>query len=144
MAAVAGAVADAVLTPNPRHLRQSLQRAGGRSFSFGIADSVTVMTRTAAQADAAATIIGNAVDLPGHPAINRRPARAIDPTSDLDDRLITFDVARLSDASIITALDAGVLMVDKLLQAGLIEGAVLALRDHLRIRQPPLARQEVA
>ena len=36
----------------------------GRSFSLGIADAVTVLARTAAQADAAATIIANAVDLP--------------------------------------------------------------------------------
>ena len=41
----------------------------GRSFSLGIADAVTVLARTAAEADAAATMIANAVDLPGHPAI---------------------------------------------------------------------------
>ena len=35
----------------------------GRSFSLGIADAVTVLARTASQADAAATIIANAVDL---------------------------------------------------------------------------------
>jgi ApbE superfamily uncharacterized protein (UPF0280 family) len=38
----------------------------GRSFSLGIADAVTVLAATASQADAAATIIANAVDLPGH------------------------------------------------------------------------------
>jgi ApbE superfamily uncharacterized protein (UPF0280 family) len=48
----------------------------GRSFSLGIADAVTVLARTAAQADAAATIIANAIDLPGHPAASMRdPAR---------------------------------------------------------------------
>ena len=47
----------------------------GRSFSLGIADAVTVLARTASQADAAATIIANAVDLPGHPAILRVPAQ---------------------------------------------------------------------
>ena len=46
----------------------------GRSFSLGIADAVTVLARTGAEADAAATIIANAVDLPGHPAITRAPA----------------------------------------------------------------------
>ena len=44
----------------------------GRSFSFGIADAVTVLARTASQADAAATIIANSVDLPGHPAVRPR------------------------------------------------------------------------
>jgi ApbE superfamily uncharacterized protein (UPF0280 family) len=56
---------------------------GGRSFSFGIADAVTVLAGSAAAADAAATVIANAVDLPGHGAITRRPASAIDPDSDL-------------------------------------------------------------
>lgn len=106
---------------------------GGRSFSFGIADAVTVLARTAAQADAAATIIGNAVDLPGHTAIDRRPASDIDPASDLGDRLITFDVGILSEGAIEAALDAGETMADGLLRAGLIEGAILALRGHLRV-----------
>ena len=117
---------------------------GGRSFSFGIADSVSILARTAAQADAAATIVGNAVDLPAHPAIDRRPASAIDPDTDLGDRLVTFDVGPLSDDTIAKALDAGATMADNLLQAGLIEGAVLALRGHVRIRHLSLASQEVA
>jgi ApbE superfamily uncharacterized protein (UPF0280 family) len=112
---------------------------GGRSFSFGIADAVTVLARTAAQADAAATIIGNAVDLPGHHAIDRRPASEIDPASDLHDRLITFDVGPLSNDAIEAALNAGETMVDRLLRNGLIEGAVLALRGHLRIRHASLS-----
>ena len=48
----------------------------GRSFSLGIADAVTVLARTGAEADAAATIIANAVDLPGHPAVRRERARS--------------------------------------------------------------------
>src|SRR5258708_9452001 len=61
----------------------------GRSFSMGIADAVTVLADRAAAADAAATIIANAVDLPGHPAIVRVQAHALDPDSDLGDRLDT-------------------------------------------------------
>jgi ApbE superfamily uncharacterized protein (UPF0280 family) len=107
---------------------------GGRSFSFGIADSVSVLARTAAQADAAATIIGNAVDLPGNPAIDRIPASAIDPASDLGDRLVTFDIGYLTEDAIDAALDAGEVVTDRLLRDRLIEGAVLALGGHLRIR----------
>jgi ApbE superfamily uncharacterized protein (UPF0280 family) len=110
---------------------------GGRSFSFGIADSVTILARTAAQADAAATVVANAVDLPGHPAIDRRPASDIDPASDLGDRRITFDVGPLPDSAVNTALDAGQSMADTLLRDGLIEGAVLTLRGHLRILLEP-------
>jgi uncharacterized protein len=43
-------------------------------LSLGIADSVTVLAANAAEADAAATLIANAVDLPGHPAVRREPA----------------------------------------------------------------------
>jgi ApbE superfamily uncharacterized protein (UPF0280 family) len=107
---------------------------GGRSFSFGIADSVSILACTAAQADAAATIVGNAVDLPRHPAIDRRPASDIDPASDLGDRLVTFDVGPLSDADIDAALDAGGAMADRLIRDGLIDGAVLALRGRVRVR----------
>jgi ApbE superfamily uncharacterized protein (UPF0280 family) len=117
---------------------------GGRSFSFGIADSVSILARTAAQADAAATIVANAVDLPAHPAIDRRPASTIDPNTDLGDRLVTYNVGPISDETIAAALDAGATMADNLLQAGLIEGAVLALRGRLRIRHLSLASQEVA
>ena len=107
---------------------------GGRSFSFGIADSVTVLARTAAQADAAATMLGNAVDLPGHPAIGRRPASEIDPASDLGCRLITFDVGPLDDDAIEAALDAGQAMADTMLRDDLILGAVLSLRHRVRVR----------
>ena len=48
----------------------------GRSFSLGIADAVTVLAATAAEADAAATMIANAVDLPGHPGDHARAGRS--------------------------------------------------------------------
>ncbi len=148
----AGAIADAILTGDgvpPREGTLLLEAAhparglatsgrackghGGRSFSFGIADAVTILARTASQADAAATIIGNAVDLPGHQAIDRRPASTIDPASDLGDRLITFDVGYLSDDAIETALDAGEAAATALMRDGLIDGAVLVLRGQRRI-----------
>ena len=69
---------------------------GGRSFSFGIADAVTVLAATAAEADVAATLIANAVDLPGHPAIRRQPAQDLQPDSDLGPRLVTTHVGPLS------------------------------------------------
>ena len=68
----------------------------GRSFSLGIADAVTVLADRAAMADAAATVIANAVDLPGHPNIVRVPADTLAPDSDLCDRLVTQEVGELS------------------------------------------------
>jgi hypothetical protein len=99
----------------------------GRSFSFGIADAVTVLARTASRADATATIIANAVDLPGHPAIVRCPANELQPDSDLGGRLVTREVGKLSYGEIELALAAGAACAQKLLAAGLIEGAILRL-----------------
>ena len=67
---------------------------GGRSFSLGIADSATVLAATAAAADAAATLIANAVNV-DHPAIERRPACELDPDSDLLDLPVTVAVGPL-------------------------------------------------
>jgi ApbE superfamily uncharacterized protein (UPF0280 family) len=103
----------------------------GRSFSLGIADAVTVLARTASQADAAATIIANAVDLPGHPAVTRAPARDLQPDSDLGTRLVTRDVGALSPGEIEDALKGGAARARKLLAAGLIDGAALRLHGEM-------------
>src|SRR5205085_3385494 len=66
----------------------------GRSFSLGIADSVTVLAATAAQADAAATVIANAVDV-DHPGIVRRPACELKDDTDLGAIPVTVDVPAL-------------------------------------------------
>ena len=108
----------------------------GRSFSLGIADAVTVLARTASQADAAATIIANAVDLPGHPAILRRPANDLQLDSDLGTRLVTRDVGRLDDGEIASALEAGARKARRLLADGLIERAALRLHGETRIVGP--------
>jgi ApbE superfamily uncharacterized protein (UPF0280 family) len=108
----------------------------GRSFSLGIADAVTVLARTASQADAAATIVANAVDLPGHPAIVRRPAQDLQPDSDLGARLVTRDVGELSDVEIENALEAGADKARQLLAAGLIDGAALRLQGEKVVVAP--------
>jgi ApbE superfamily uncharacterized protein (UPF0280 family) len=108
----------------------------GRSFSLGIADAVTVLARTAAQADAAATIIANAVDLPGHPAIVRGPAHDLQPDSDLGARLVTRDVDALQAFEIASALEAGADKARVLLARGLIESAALRLHGETRIVAP--------
>jgi uncharacterized protein len=115
----------------------------GRSFSLGIADAVTVLARTASQADAAATIIANAVDLPGHPAILRVPAHDLQPDSDLGARLVTRGVGELSDEDVAAALDAGVARAHALLAAGLIEGATLRLSgEAASVAARPIKRRE--
>ncbi|MCA0873015.1 UPF0280 family protein [Seohaeicola saemankumensis] len=99
----------------------------GRSQSLGIADGVTVLAATAAQADAAATLIGNAVDLPGSDKVTRRPARDLSPDSDLGDRPVTVDVAPLTDDEAKAALARGRAFAETCLARGLICAAHLTL-----------------
>jgi hypothetical protein len=105
----------------------------GRSFSLGIADAVTVLADTAAMADAAATIIANAVDLPGHSAIARARACDVAPDSDLGGRLVTQAVGDLSPDEIRNALASGVRMAESLQQLGLIRAAALRLKEETRV-----------
>ncbi|MFZ1470492.1 MAG: UPF0280 family protein [Paracoccaceae bacterium] len=100
----------------------------GRSFSLGVADAVTVLARTAAMADAAATMIANAVDLAGHPGILRRPARQLQADSDLGQRLVTVAVPHLDAAEVRLALQAGLRVAETCQARGLIEGAALFLQ----------------
>lgn len=104
----------------------------GRSFSLGIADNVTVLARTAAMADVAATLIANAVDLTGHPSVKRQPAREMAPDSDLGTRPVTTAVATLIPADVETALAGGAALADRMLAKGLIDAALLTLQDTTR------------
>jgi uncharacterized protein len=105
----------------------------GRSFSLGIADAVTVLARTAPDADAAATIIANAVDLPGSEKIGRVRAYELAPDSDLGERLVTQSVAQLSIEEIQQALDAGATVAAHLMAEHLILAAALRLQGETRI-----------
>ncbi|MGO9125780.1 MAG: UPF0280 family protein [Terriglobales bacterium] len=105
----------------------------GRSFSLGIADAVTVLADTASGADAAATVIANAVDLAGHPSIGRAPACQLAPDSDLGDRLVTQAVGKLSLAEIDRAMACGAHTARLLLDAGLVRAAALSLQGETRV-----------
>ncbi|MGC2197798.1 MAG: hypothetical protein WA628_24210 [Terriglobales bacterium] len=104
----------------------------GRSFSLGIADAVTVLADRASAADAAATIIANAVDLPAHPNVLRVQARELASDNDLGERLVTQGVGKLSAEEINIALAAGEAVARALLSEGLIGAAALHLRGETR------------
>ena len=111
----------------------------GRSRSLGIADAVTVLARTAAAADVAATLIANAVDLPDDPRVERVPAHELSPDSDLGARAVTVGVARLDAASRARALDAGARAADACRRAGTIDAAFL----HLQGRSVTVGRRGI-
>lgn len=113
----------------------------GRSFSLGIADAVVVLADNAANADAAATMIANAVNLPPdlppyHPdmqAISRIPAHDLLPESDLGNQLVTRQVGALSAASINYALNAGEDETRAIMAIKPIAGALIRVKDHIRV-----------
>ena len=96
----------------------------GRSFSLGIADSVTVLARTAAEADAAATVIANAVNVEDA-RIVRRPACELKDESDLRDIPVTVEVPPLGREAVLHALHQGLGRARELQASGLIWSAVL-------------------
>jgi len=104
----------------------------GRSWSLGIADSVTVLAASAAAADSAATLIANAVDV-AHPAVERAAASDVDDNTDLGSRLVTIGVGALPEASIALALDRGAAVANDFVRRGLIWGALLTLQGAHRV-----------
>jgi len=104
----------------------------GRSFSLGIADAVTVLAARPSEADAAATLVANAVNLTAHPAVTRVPAVALQPDSDLGSRLVTRAVGPLTRDEIAAALAAGVAFAGTLLAEGRIIAAALHLAGETR------------
>ncbi len=100
----------------------------GRSFSLGIADSVTVLANTAAQADAAATVIANAVNI-NDARIVRRPACEVKDDSDLGTTLVTVDVPPLPSELIQRAVSRGLACALTLRAKGLISSAALVCQN---------------
>lgn len=80
VAAIANGRSDRVVVDAQSRVR-GIATSGwqGRSHSLGIADAVTVLASTAALADAAATLIANATDLPGSKKVTRKPACRVEP-----------------------------------------------------------------
>lgn len=103
----------------------------GRSHSFGIADAVTVLAKSAAAADVAATLIANAVNI-DHPAIERTPATDLDDQSDLGERLVTVGVGDLEHDAVDAALEAGFATAKRIQDEGHIADAVMVLKKEMR------------
>jgi ApbE superfamily uncharacterized protein (UPF0280 family) len=102
----------------------------GRSQSLGIADSVTVLAPSAAMADAAATMIANAVTI-DDPAIERLPACEVRDDSDLGDLPVTVAVGLLPSQKVALALENGARRAAELQARGLIAAAYLQLQDQV-------------
>ena len=100
---------------------------GGRSFTKGIASAATVLSKTAALSDAAATVIGNFSNVED-PNIRRSLAEKIYPDTDIAGEWVTIKVGELSQEKIGEALDRGLSKAYSICQRGLINGAMIALQ----------------
>ena len=107
----------------------------GRSFSPGVADIATAWASCAAVADAAATVLAGAVSLDG-PGVSRRPARELDPHSDLGRTPVTTAVHRLTPPQHRQALARGGQCARRLHAAGLIRGCLLCLGPEVVVLDP--------
>ena len=103
----------------------------GRSLSLGIADSVTVLAADGARADAAATMIANAVDVDA-PAIRRAPAASLRDDSDLGELPVTVDVPALPRDAVTRALAAGEAEARRCVERGLAGAVLIALQGRWR------------
>ena len=113
----------------------------GRSFSLGIADAVTVLAKTASQADTAATLIANAINLPGSEKVIRQSASELSPDSDLGEREVTVGVGALSASETEEALSNGAEIAERLKDAELIHSAYLSLKGSRRVISAPMGVQ---
>jgi uncharacterized protein len=107
----------------------------GRSFSLGIADSVTVLANSAASADAAATMIANAVNC-DFAGVIRAPAEQLKDDTDLRALPVTVDVPPLPPRSIAAALDAGRAEAEYWRERGVIYAAALFLQGEVEVVLP--------
>ena len=101
----------------------------GRSHTFGIADSVTVLAESAAHADVAATLIANEINLPDHSKIERTPANELQPDTDLGNRKVVTHVPKLNKNEIDQALKFGKEFANSLIQSKKISSAGLFLQN---------------
>lgn len=104
---------------------------GGRSFTLGVANAVTVLAADAISADVGATLVGNAANVES-PRVKRSPARELYPATDIPDLFVTVHIGDLDEVEVETALDAGIRKAEEFREDGLILGAFVAVKNHFR------------
>lgn len=100
---------------------------GGRSFTKGIASAAMALASSAALADAAVTVLGNATNI-SDSQIERRLAGELDPDTDIYDELVTVKVGYLEEEKIEDALSNGLAEASRLQKEGKILGALLVVK----------------
>ena len=88
-----------------------------------------MLAPSAALADAGATMVANAVDLKGHPAITRRAANDVKDDSDLGALPVVTGCGALSVSEKTRALQNGLAEAEKFCRNGWINAASLHLQN---------------
>lgn len=105
---------------------------GGRSLTKGIASIVTVVSTTAAYADAAATAIANATFV-ADPQVKQVPAEQINPNTDIPGQMITLKVGDIGYQKQVLALEQGREKAQELIEKGLISGALVVVCNRMEM-----------
>jgi hypothetical protein len=103
---------------------------GGRSFTLGLADIVTVVAVTGAVADAAATFICNCTNTESDQVV-RQIASEIDPLTDIPDDEVTIRIGKLNEEDILNALENGLNIAANIKKQKHIYDAVIKLHGHM-------------
>ncbi|MGD9577899.1 MAG: FAD:protein FMN transferase [Syntrophorhabdus sp.] len=103
---------------------------GGRSFTLGLADSVTVVAATGAVADAAATFLCNNTNTYTD-QVRRKKAIEIDPLTDIPDEYVTIEINKLSEEIITESLEKGFQLASNIKHNKHIYDAIIRLKDRI-------------
>ena len=103
---------------------------GGRSFTLGLADMVTVIAGTGAIADAAATLICNATNVESDQVL-RRKAGEIDPCSDIPDEWVTVEIGALDESLIRESLARGLALARELKENNSIRDGIIVMKGDM-------------
>jgi ApbE superfamily uncharacterized protein (UPF0280 family) len=103
---------------------------GGRSFTSGLADIVSVIGPTGAIADAAATYICNRTNIESTDVIRKR-ASDIDPMTDIPDEFVTVRIGDLDKELVSAAIKNGLTAAQELKQNNVIHDAILIFRRNM-------------
>ncbi len=100
---------------------------GGRSLTMGIASAASALAWSAAEADAAATLIANATYI-DHPAVVTLPAEDVEPGTDLQGRRVVTAVGTLPRDSLEKALGQALEFAEAMIGQGLIAGSAITVQ----------------
>jgi ApbE superfamily uncharacterized protein (UPF0280 family) len=103
---------------------------GGRSLTLGLAEIGTVVARSGAIADAAATAICNHTNVESKNVI-RKKGKDVDPTTDIPDDLITVSISGITEDEIKEALRNGLDYAKSLKKSDIILDAVIILKKSI-------------